>query len=303
MKLKSILTIILGISIVALSCSKNDDGTPTEITLDNTTLSVEVGKTSTLVATVEPSGATVVWNSLNPEIATVSNGVVTGVKVGSTTITAAVGTVVKSCTVTVVAEGTNPNPNPSDKASLNGSNYYVMALDEESYSSITSKVIADLRVDEATSVLDIWPAGDSYTAVNVSGPNFYGEIVDWISLRSNAAPWEGTGAGGIRQAKDFDMSGIDGSYTFHCAYKSTDGGKNEICLFSRDGSEIWFTLPAATDGEWKEFEVPMSTIIAQGWNFSTPYVLTGDGLNSLAFRSSPANTHLNLDAVFIYKKP
>ncbi|GEM_PF-2585009 len=300
MNLKSILTIILGISLVATSCKKDGESSSTELTLDKTGLTVEVGKTAKIVATVEPSGSAVVWSSLNSDVATVSNGTVTGLKVGSTTITASVGSVVKSCSVTVVAEGTNPNP--SDKESLNGSNYYALFLDETSYSSIESKVIVDLRPDEATSVLDIWPAGDSYLAADAVGPNFYGEVAGWISLKSQAAPWEGVGAGGIRQLKDFDLSGIDGSYTLHCAYKSKDGGKNEIGLFSQDGSEVWFILPAATDGEWKEFEIPMSAVIAQGWNFNAPYVFSDEGRYSLGFRSSPANTHLNLDAVFIYKK-
>jgi hypothetical protein len=304
MKLKSVFVFILLVAISAASCKKPEVVNPTSITLDNTTLTVEVGKTSILIAKVEPLGveATVVWNSLDSQIATVTEGVVTGAKAGKTVVTASVGTLVAVCSVTVVEEGVTPPPDPNDGESLKGSSYYVLFLDETSYSSIASKVIADLRIDEATSVMDIWPMGESYTAVDPSGPNFYGEVAGWISLKSNPAPWGGTGAGGIRQMKNFDMSGIDGTYTFHCAYKSRDGGTNEICLFSQDGQETWFRLPAASDGEWKEFEMPMSTIIAQGWNFSLPYVFSGDGRYSLGFRSSPANTHLNLDAVFIYKK-
>ncbi|MDR0683239.1 MAG: hypothetical protein LBG15_15575, partial [Dysgonamonadaceae bacterium] len=129
-----------------------------------------------------------------------------------------------------------------------------------------------------------------------------GEIAGWICLKSNQNPWGGVGGGGIRQMKGFDLSKIDNTYTFHCAYKSKDGGNNEICFFSVDGSETWVGLPAAADGEWKEYELPMSVPIARGWNFNVPYVLSGDGRYSLGFRSSPANTELNLDAVFIYKK-
>ncbi len=304
MKLKNVLLTVLGVAVLATSCKKEDDIAPTGIELDKPTLSIEVGKTETLKATVKPEGvsATVVWNSLDSEIATVSNGVVTAVAEGTTTITALTGNFVATCKVTVVKEGTDPNPDPNADESLKGSNYYVLFLDETSYNSISSKVTADLRINEATAVMDIWPAGDSYTSVDPSGPNFYGNVAGWISLKSNAAPWEGTGAGGIRQMKDFDLSKIDGTYTFHCAYKSKDGGKNEVCLFHQDGKETWVTLPAATDGEWKEFEMPMSTIISNGWNFNIPYVFSGEGRYSLGFRSSPANTHLNLDAVFIYKK-
>ena len=50
--------------------------------------SVYKGETITLIATTEPPGEDVEWVSLNPEIATVANGVVTGIGVGISTIKA-----------------------------------------------------------------------------------------------------------------------------------------------------------------------------------------------------------------------
>lgn len=50
--------------------------------------SVYKGETITLIATTEPAGEAVDWVSLNPEIATVANGVVTGISVGTATIKA-----------------------------------------------------------------------------------------------------------------------------------------------------------------------------------------------------------------------
>ena len=90
---------------------------PTGITLDKSTASVEVGKTTQLTATLQPSGATgtITWSTNNSSVATVNNGKVTGVSEGSTTITATCGSYHASCTVTVTAPtpinyGTLQNP-------------------------------------------------------------------------------------------------------------------------------------------------------------------------------------------------
>lgn len=75
------------------------------IRLNQTSLELEKDGTATLVATVLPSNAdgdkTVTWNTKNPDVATVNNGVVTAVGKGSTEITATVGEYTATCTVTV----------------------------------------------------------------------------------------------------------------------------------------------------------------------------------------------------------
>lgn len=76
------------------------------VTLDKTSASVKQGKRIILTATVAPANATnknVTWSSDNESVATVSNGVVTGVKTGSAQITATTvdGEHTASCTVTV----------------------------------------------------------------------------------------------------------------------------------------------------------------------------------------------------------
>ena len=76
----------------------------TGVTLDQTRADVEVGKTVTLKATVSPDNATdktVTWSTGNANIAKVNEGVVTGVKVGTTMITATVGAFSATCTITV----------------------------------------------------------------------------------------------------------------------------------------------------------------------------------------------------------
>ena len=85
------------------------DSTPASVTgvsLDKTSLTVSVGKTSTLTESVTPKNAgnkNVTWSSSNTSIATVENGVITAKAVGQTTITVRTeeGGFTATCTVTV----------------------------------------------------------------------------------------------------------------------------------------------------------------------------------------------------------
>lgn len=83
--------------------------TVTGVKLNRTSLSLDVGGTSTLTATISPSGASnsVTWSSSDPSVATVSStGKVTAVKAGTATIMVktASGGYVAACTVTVTAK-------------------------------------------------------------------------------------------------------------------------------------------------------------------------------------------------------
>ncbi|MGN0814561.1 MAG: Ig domain-containing protein [Candidatus Coproplasma sp.] len=78
----------------------------TGVSLDKTSLSLTVGNTGELTATIAPANATnkaVTWTSSNESVATVSNGVVTALKAGVTTITVTTsgGNYTASCSVTV----------------------------------------------------------------------------------------------------------------------------------------------------------------------------------------------------------
>lgn len=89
-------------------------GVPVQsVGLNKTELALEVGKTGTLEAIVEPSDATnknVTWSSSNPEFATVDNGVVTAVSAGEAiiTVTTEDGSKTATCKVTVNAPQTVP---------------------------------------------------------------------------------------------------------------------------------------------------------------------------------------------------
>ena len=90
-------------SIITVTVIENVE--VTDLTLNKNNLSLKEGASETLTATIAPSNATnknVTWTSSNTSIATVSNGKVTGVKVGTATITAKTSNgKTAACTVTV----------------------------------------------------------------------------------------------------------------------------------------------------------------------------------------------------------
>ena len=74
------------------------------VSLNLTEITIEVGETEALVATVNPDNAddkTVTWSSSDEAVATVADGVVTAIAEGSAVITASAGGKSASCTVTV----------------------------------------------------------------------------------------------------------------------------------------------------------------------------------------------------------
>lgn len=78
----------------------------TGVTLNTSTLRLQVGLTATLAATITPVNAdnkSISWTTSNREVATVSNGVVTAIKAGTAriSVTTASGNHTASCDVTV----------------------------------------------------------------------------------------------------------------------------------------------------------------------------------------------------------
>jgi hypothetical protein len=89
-KSKQLLGLVTGMMFLITSCAK-DPIIVTGIILDNTNATIQVGATQTLTTILTPSDASnqnVNWRSGSQSIATVTNGVVTGVSLGTTTITA-----------------------------------------------------------------------------------------------------------------------------------------------------------------------------------------------------------------------
>jgi len=312
MKTKKILFLCLSmVALFFISC-KTEDLTVTGVTLDQTTMSVAAGDSTTLKATILPAKATgtVSWASSNTAIVTVKDGVVKGIAVGTANVVATVGTFTATCAVTVT-EMTNFSH------SLKGSEYYPIIMDGVTSAALGAKIKADFRPDEAIKFLYIWNA--TYNAGTSTGPNFYGEVESWVSLSVASVGWSGAGFNVKTAGNETALASLKtitdnpAGYYLHIGIKSKD---NAIHAFILGGqTDIKFAIGAAgfvdngttypaladfkRDGEWHEIEIPMTTLTTMGLTYNNFVV----DPNLLAFLSGGVTgTTLDLDAVFIYKK-
>ncbi|MCM1437680.1 MAG: Ig domain-containing protein [Roseburia sp.] len=140
----------------------------TGVTLNKSTLTLDIGDSETLTATVKPDNATnrtVTWSSDKPEIASVKDGKVTAVKDGTATITATADGKSATCTVTVNKATQTP---PDGTISVTG-----------------------VTLNKSTLTLDI---GDSETlTATVKPDNATNRTVSWSSNKSEIASVDNTG--------------------------------------------------------------------------------------------------------------
>ena len=129
----------------------------TSITLDKTSLSMKVGETETITATVSPNNATdktITWGSSDVSVATVTDGKVTAKKSGTSTITAKSGIYTADCTVTI---SVNTESVTIDKTSLE------LAVGE------TAQLTATVKPDDATDKNVTWSSSDEFVAKVADG--------------------------------------------------------------------------------------------------------------------------------------
>lgn len=141
------------------TCAITVEATPvTSITLDRTSVSLKAGETVTLTATVKPDDATdktVIWSTSDASVATVTNGVVVAVKVGSATITAQAGNKTATCAVTVVATPVTSVTLDKTSASLKVGE--------------TVTLTATVSPDDATDKTVTWSTSDATVATVTNG--------------------------------------------------------------------------------------------------------------------------------------
>jgi hypothetical protein len=318
-------TLLCAVMTLQTSCSSGDDSngddpivvppvvTVTGINLNKTVLSVQVGKTETLGASLLPAGVTgnIVWSVQDPTVATVTNaGVVTGVKAGTTNVVAAIGAFSATCAVTVTAE-----PVVATDNSLSGSDYYVIQLDDISYAAISGKVIKDLRPDEVNKHLYVWEG--TFVPGTPAGTNFYGQSAGWVSLNVTKVGWSGAGWKVDAPYGNIDMTRMfanPADYYLHIGIKTTQAGKSFAFILNdgsvdgkfalggdfNDNGTIYKSLGAITrDGKWNGIDIPVTELNKLGLNYNKAFT----DKNVLAVLAGGAEgTTLDLDAVFFYKK-
>ncbi|MBO4635222.1 MAG: Ig-like domain-containing protein [Bacteroidales bacterium] len=125
------------------------------VTLDYSSVTLEVGQSTKLVATVSPSDATdktVTWTSSDASIATVDDGKVTGIKEGTVAVTALAGGKVASCVVTVAKKVIPITSISLDKTSL------------ELIKGQSESLVVTVKPDDATDKTVIWTSSDATIA-------------------------------------------------------------------------------------------------------------------------------------------
>ena len=160
----------------------------TGVTLDQTTLSLNVGGTKTLVATLSPANATdktVTWSSSNGTVATVSSGVVTAKVQGTAviTVTTVDGGKTATCNVTVsstTGDGSSTNPYSVAQAIVNQNNTlktvrgYVVGQPTAASTVITSGYADDYALALADSPTETDTAKMIYVQIPTSFRSTFG---------------------------------------------------------------------------------------------------------------------------------
>lgn len=205
-------------------------------------------------------------------------------------------------------------------ACLQGSNYYPIILGGDAAEAIKDKIVYDLRPNDADKRLDVWNAGETYTAGEAPGTNFFGEIGYTQLICAAPAGWSGggiTNAPAADVAKFADIAAHPDQYYFHVGYKGKANeahllrafglnGGSDVYPFAVgqgsvniDGTDYAAVTPkdgAFEAGEWVEYEFKISEM---GLNFGgtapDTYILTFLSGNN-------PGAELSLDAIFIYKK-
>lgn len=329
---KKVLFALATLALVLVGCKKET----TNYSISPNPATVEAGKTVQLVLTPQTSAA---WESKNVAVATVDgNGLVTGVSEGQTVVTATIGNVSASVMVNVTKGSGGTTPSGEDPTvdpgtlhkSLQGSEYYIFQLDGVTQAKIQNKIKANLLANDGgdgsnTHSFYIWE--NTYNAGTTSGRNFYGEAEGWYSFQVLSVGWSGAGLcihdaagqpGGVADMNPLSaIMANPADYIFHIAMKSTDNATHLISLggsaksegkvaigataFEDNGKLITPVANFTRDGSWGEIEIPMTTFINQGLQYSSNN--SGDGINVISFLSGgQAGTMLQFDACFIYKK-
>ncbi|MEI7504701.1 MAG: Ig-like domain-containing protein [Paludibacter sp.] len=292
------------------TCNITVSAAITSISLNKTSISLKVETSQTLTSTLLPTqtpevASNLLWTSTNPSVATVDNaGKITAVSDGNTTIVASIGTVTAICSVTVYT---------TIASSLMGSNYYILSVGTSTANVLGAKVIADYRADGVNNNFYVW---NGLNEGAYSGTNFYGNAENWLSFAvTGVGGWSGASVN-VKPGTELDKlkavtDDTSGKYYLHFAIKSSSTNSYAFKLgygvpaitFVLGTLAMESTSPYGNftrNGQWQEVEIPMSYFKGKGLSYTTGMATT-DVFVMLA--GGTAGIKLEVDAVFIYKKP
>lgn len=287
---------------------------PTALTITPNKADLEIGGTVTLKAnknvTWEAVSST---NSVELSATEGAEVVVTAKAAGAATVIASVGSEQEFVTINV------KGAQQAGGHVIEASEIYPVILDGITFEANKDKVVSDFRVNDETSHLYIWTAGETYNAGEGSGLNFFGNNEGYVSLTVAAAGWSGGGFsleanyGEALQALINKIIAEPDKYYFHIGMKSTDNVTHWLYLmgvtpecdvvvgasaFNDNGTIHNPVTDFKRNGAWQSVEVSMAAYVA-----GLQKADVAAGTNIVAFLSGGATgAQLNMDACYFYKK-
>lgn len=228
------------------SGSESEEVAVISVSLSKSELTLEAGKSERVVATVTGSSNTnVTWSSADTTIATVTAGVIRGVKVGTTVITAtSVADPTKKAEVSVTI---------TEKVITKLSSITGPADEDTYYGVITAKTTEGFFIEDGTGALYVWKTlpdeykiGD-YVAVTATITAYWGLLETTSSATIEKA--EGT-APTLKAATELTKDIID-TVQGQCTDATTSGGKTGFHL--ADMGPYTFTAKAVLSGNYTNF--------------------------------------------------
>ena len=254
----------------------------TGVSLNESSITLDVGGSKTLAATVTPENATnkkVRWTSDNETVATVSeDGVVTAVAGGTAVITATThdGLFTATCTVTVNAPDAPPSITTDTLPDGKVGAAYSHTLTATGTVPITwsidsGNLPAGLSLNKDSGEISGTPTADGTAKFTVKAENSVGSDTKELSIMiAKAAPAEYTvrfnanGGGGTMA----DVTGVSGSYTLpSCGFTEPKGKQFKGWSTSADGSVISGTT----------YEVSSDTTFYAIWESKEYSIIVTDG--------------------------
>ena len=316
---RNILFAIVAVLFSCIACEPNTSVESVEyISLNKASIQLNIGQTETLVATTSPTNTTVSWNSSNPTVAIVVDGVVTGLSNGTAVIVATAGNQLASCVV-VVGNAEQSTTSINFNQYLEGSEYYVFLMDDKAMSRIKGTVY-DYRVngeyaspgkpaDGVTATMDIWNSDvkDSNFGTCKGASAFGDTDVEWLFWKSGSMAW-GNICGGIRQWGQCDFTTVTGDFNYVIIYRTPRmlaGTSVTVKLYSTAGGEhnVDRGMISQSRGEWDVAEWSMAELFADGLDWSkTVQGSLSNVVYSPALVVEGANREFEICAIFCYKK-